>query len=155
MDGDLAILFPGTEVLVSGEVFHVKPFFFGQIPKAVKLTMPVAKALNESGILLFRQDASQLGFALATDWPFKLPQIMAEGGEALMELLAFAIAKPRAWFDSVAAEEGLALTKAVFEVNTELFLKRILPMLGATPANPQTGAQSSPDSSTPSTVEPT
>jgi hypothetical protein len=37
---------------------------------------------------------------------------------------------PRSFFDTLPADDGLALTKAAFEVNGDFFVKRIAPRLG-------------------------
>jgi hypothetical protein len=89
---------------------------------------------------------SAAGFSLAADWPLRLPQVMDEAGESLLEFVAFAIGKPRAWFDDLEGDEGIALTKLVFETNGDFFVRRIAPMLGLAvqgEASPETGEQSS------------
>lgn len=148
--GDLAALLPGRDVTLStGEVLTLMPFYFGQLPRAIKLLRPVTDAVRAAGIAGF--DGKD--FALAPDWPLRLPQLMDEGGEALVEFVAFAVKKPRAWFDELGSDDGIALTKAAFEVNGEFFAKKVAPMLGMSMAAPApTGAPSSPDSSPPATV---
>ena len=124
---DLEKLFPaGQEVTAGGEKVTLKPFTFGQLPRAIKLLRPVTDAVGTAGIAEF----SAGDFRLASDWPLRLPQLMDEAGEALVAFVAFACGKPRDWFDTLGADEGIALTRAAFEVNGDFFVKRIAPMLG-------------------------
>ena len=82
---------------------------------------------------------------------------MEEGGEARVELVAFAVKKPRAWFDELGSDDGIALTKAAFEVNGDFFARRVAPMLGMSiqPEKAATGEPSSPASAPADTVGPT
>lgn len=143
MSDDLDKLLPEPcFVMAGGENLTLRPFTFGQLPKAVKLLRPVIDAVGGAGIARLEGDK----FILEADWPLKLPELMDKAGESLVGFVAFAVGKPREWFDSVAADEGIALTKAAFEVNGDFFVKRIAPMLGmAVPkAAPPTGEPSSP-----------
>ena len=146
---DLEKLLPGDEVgLSNGETLTLKPFFFGQLPRAVKLLRPVTESIRAAGIASF--DGKE--FALASDWPLRLPQLMDDGGEALVEFAAFAVGKPREWFDTLGADDGIALTKAAFEVNASFFARKVAPMLGMSVTPPETGAPSSQDLSLRDTV---
>lgn len=149
---DLETLFPQREVVVRGGTITVLPLFFGQYPKAMKLMRPLFETVKDAGIfyVVENQEKKTVNFAIAPDWPLKLPQLIEEGGEALIAFLGFCIAKPREWFDAVPGDEGFELTKAVFEANADFFSKRILPMLQKMGvANPPTGDVSSPVSSEP------
>ena len=149
--GDLAALLPGRDVTLStGEVLTLMPFYFGQLPRAIKLLRPVTDAVRAAGIAGF--DGKD--FALAPDWPLRLPQLMDEGGEALVEFVAFAVKKPRAWFDELGSDDGIALTKTAFEVNGDFFARRVAPMLGMSiqPEKAATGEPSSPASAPADTV---
>jgi hypothetical protein len=147
---DLDKLFPGREVTVGGQTIALRPFYFGELPKAVRLLRPVTEAVRGAGIASFDGQT----FGLAADWPLLLPKLMDEGGEALLDFVAFASHQPREWFDTLAADEGIALTKAVFEVNGDFFVQKIAPLMGmaVAPQAPATGEPSSPDSSLPATT---
>ena len=143
MTDELQALLPERDVTVKGETITVSPLFFGQLPKAVKLMQPLADALRGANILWIEGESVKL----RTDWPLKLPQVVAEGGEALIDLLAFIINRPREWFDTLDMDDGVTLTRKVFEVNIDFFAKRIAPMLpeAVTQApTEQDGAPSSP-----------
>jgi hypothetical protein len=141
MSDDLQTLLPEREVTAKGEVLTIAPFFFGQLPKAVKLIQPLAQALGTAQVLTI--DGTTV--RLSADWPLKLPQIVAEGGEALIDLIAFVTGKPRAWFDTLGTDEGISLTRVVIEVNADFFAKKVAPMLPV--AINQDGAPSGFDSS--------
>lgn len=143
MSDDLDKLMPEPrEITAGGETFTLRPFTFGQLPKAIKLLRPITEAVTSAGIAKFEGK----DFFLAPDWPLKLPILMDEAGESLVGFVAFAIGKPREWFDTLGADEGIALTKAAFEVNGDFFVKKVAPMLGmSTPvATPPAGVPSSP-----------
>jgi hypothetical protein len=140
---DINTLFPVEEAKFKGETIKVEPFKFGQFPKAIKLLRPITDAVKDAGIA----GMSAAGFSLAPDWPLRLPQVMDEAGEALIEFLGFAIGKPREWFDDLDADEGIALARLVFETQGDFFVQRIAPKLGLAvqgSESPATGAESSP-----------
>ncbi len=147
---DLDTLIPDRDLKIKGETVTVAPFFFGQWPKAIRLLRPLTESVRKTGIAGFTEQ----GFVLASDWPLRLPQLIDEAGEALLEFVAFAVNKPRDWFDTMGGDDGIALAKAVFEVNGDFFVKRIAPTLGVA-VLPATGAPLSPDSSQPATAGPT
>lgn len=148
---DLETLAPEPTVVVihGGEKIEVHEFKFGHWPRAIKLFRPVTDAVQRAGIAGF----NGAGLTLAPDWAMRLPQIMDEGGEALIDFVGFAIGKPRGWFDTLGGDDGIALTKAVFETNGSFFLRKISPLLGLSigqdqaPAAAADGVPSSPDSS--------
>lgn len=153
---ELKTLFPGRDIQVGNETLHIAPFFFRQTFQAIKLLKPIADILNASGILQFRQAGGQVTFALADDWPMRLPEIMADSGDVLFPFLAFALKKPIEWFDTLPTDDGIALVQAIFEENASFFRSRIMPLLQrAGVLNPKAnpGEPSSPVSSTPDTTE--
>ena len=152
--GDMDVLFPQErEVKVGGETIHVSPLFFGQYPKAMKLFLPVFDAAKGLDMFFVRKtEDKSIQFGIAPDWPLRLPSLIAEGGEPVMEFVAFCAGKPRQWLDTVRGDEGIDLLRAVFGVNIDFFSQRILPKVqqvtGVVAANPQSGgATSSPVSS--------
>jgi hypothetical protein len=141
---DINTLFPAREEKFKGETITVSPFKFGAFPKAIRLLRPITDAVKDAGIA----GMSAAGFSLAADWPLRLPQVMDEAGEAVIEFVAFATGKPREWFDDLDGDEGIALTKLVFEVNGDFFVQRIAPKLGlavqSAEASPEIGEASLP-----------
>ena len=151
MSEDLAVLFPeGKKVNAGGEEITILPFAFGQYPKAIKLMVPVIDSLKTSGILNIEKEA----ISIAPDWMLRITDIFVDGGEPLIELCSFASGKPRAWFDSIAGDEGIRLAMSIFEVNADFFKKRIAPMMGLSViASPSTGSILSTSSSDQDTAE--
>jgi hypothetical protein len=158
MADDIAVLFPDREVSINGAAFDVAPIPFGRLPKAVKLALPLVHVLRESKIVKFAasEKGDEIRYEIAPDWAEKLETLLVDGGEPLMEFVAFAVNQPRTWLDRIRADEGIELVKAVFGVNSDLFVQRILPMLPGLGVNPRpAGEPSSPDSSAPATADET
>ncbi len=139
MADDLKVLFPGIEITVGGEALTVKPFAFGLLPKVIKLVRKVAEGLKGPTVDIL--------------------QIMEDGGDDLMALIALATGKPRAWVDALPLDEGVLLTSTVLEVNRDVFTKAVVPrlsgLLNALGLEPSTGATSSEPSSPAATAGPT
>lgn len=146
---DLDVLFPARQVRAGNEELELKPFTFGQIQKAAKLLYPVAAAVQSAGIFSVRNTRGDVQFRLASDWPLHIVELLASGGSDLVAFVAFAIGKPREWVEALGIDEGVALTKAIFELNADFFAQRVLPMLGMAPQSD--GATSSASSSTAAT----
>ena len=128
MSEDLKVLFPGQEIAAGGETFMVTPFVFGDLPKVAKCFAVIQSKIKGGNLV----------------------EIAAEGGEDLIQLLCIAIKKPRAWFDTIASDEGLQLMATVIEVNRDFFVQRMSPVL-AKFNQVVTGAKSSLASSAPAT----
>lgn len=156
MADDLNVLFPGRELTVGGETLKVMPLTFGQLPKATKLLQSVAQATAAANVISFgKGENGEVQFAIASDWPARLIDLLAEGGESLLEFLAFAVGKERSWFDGLDMDDGVSVAKTVFEVNGDFFVRRVLPKLGLMAVPATDGETSSADSSPQATAEPT
>ena len=157
---DLEVLFPmGIDVTVGKAVINVQPITFGMLPTVTKYLAPVVGTLTESGIvqvveIQVENAAPERKLVFAKDLLSRLSNVLEIGGEPLVCLVAAAIKKPRSFMDDVALDEGIALAKAIIEVNSELLLKKVLPMLGMnmTPTPAPDGGSSSENSSQEGTV---
>lgn len=119
---EIQTLFPGKEItLSSGEVINIKPFTFGQLPKALKIGQKLGILLGD----LYRQGK----FEDQTNVSSNLMVIVGEGGEDLLDLIGLGIGKPRAWFDELQGNDGITLTIAFLEVNIDFFTKKMMPQL--------------------------
>ena len=133
---DLDVLYPtGIDVTVGKELVSVTPITFGMLPAVTKFLAPVVKALTESGVVQVVEVPGEDGtsarkLVFAQDAMSRLSNVLEIGGEPVVCLIAAAIKKPRAFMDSVALDEGISLAKAIIEVNADLLLKKVLPMLG-------------------------
>jgi hypothetical protein len=155
---DLAALFPDKEVTVNGETFSIHPFFFGQLSTVTKFVKPIAQALLLSGMLKIEPpDATGLvKFRLDDNFVAGLFEAIEDVGDPLMKLIAYASGKDRAWLDTVPVDEGIRLTQKIWEINADFFVKRVMPMLGASLTKlKQTGEMSSQGSFDTGTAGPT
>lgn len=119
---EIQTLFPGKEITLStGEVINIKPFTFGQLPKALKIGQKLGVLLAD----LYRQGK----FEDQTNVSSNLMVIVGEGGEDLLDLIGLGIGKPRAWFDELQGNDGITLTIAFLEVNIDFFTKKMMPQL--------------------------
>jgi len=147
MSNEMDILFPEGKILtIGGEEITIKPLTFGQIPKASKMVAPIIKAMAKSEL------AGDSVIDMAGNWV----DILAIGGDDLINLIGWAIGKDRAWFDTLQMDDGVELVKSVIEVNADFFTKKVMDRLnlGALESK-ETGATSSPSSSAPDTAEET
>lgn len=153
---DLHTLLPERRevTLRNGDTIFIGELFYGQWPHATKLLLPAMDTVRDTGVIGLNSN----GLTFSSDWALKLPQLLAGSGESLIAFTAFAIDKPRKWFDKLPGEDGIRLTRAVFEMNAENFANRILPLLGMAvrPVTaPLDGEKSSPGSSATATDGPT
>lgn len=154
MPNDLAVLFPEVDVKAKGVDMKIRPFGFGQLARVARYVRPIAKALMDSGLLtIVREEGSDIStISLESDFIPKLFQVLDEAAEPVMALVAFACGKERTWLDDLPPDEGILLTQKIWEVNSDFFVKRVLPMIGPSLiGSNSTGATSSPDSSPPTT----
>ena len=115
---ELKVLNPEVNITLStGETVTLKPFTFGQLPKAMKLA-------NGIGALI--QSAHQSG-----DFSSQALSIMADGGEDFLELMSFGIGRDRAWFDGLGVDDGTALSMEFLGVNYDFFTRKVLPVFQA------------------------
>ncbi len=127
---DLEALLPGREVKCKGEDITVVPLFFGQYPKAIQMVRPLMTAVAQSGVFkLQKNDSGKFELQTTDDWVSALPLIMEHGGEALIKFFAFAIDKPREWFNTLPGDEGLTLAHAILACNRDFFFQKIVPLL--------------------------
>lgn len=98
-------------VKAGGEQIVVAPFAFGQLPA---VSRHIGAVINSLRIV---------------NGSVQLSELMADAGEDVIALAGIAAGKPRAWFDTLASDEGLELVSAVLEVNQDFFVQRMAPKL--------------------------
>lgn len=122
MSNEMNTLFPGKEIqLNTGETIIIKPFTFGQLPKAIKIGQKIGGLLANMYQQGKFEDQSQTSANLML--------ILSEGGEDLINLMSLGINKPRDWFDQLQGDDGLNLTIAFLEVNIDFFTKKMMPQI--------------------------
>lgn len=111
---ELEVLFPEGKIInISGSDITIKPFTFGQLPKVMKLMKKLGGLAIKNG---------NIDFATALD-------VFADGGDELSVLMAECINKEVLFVTNLQMDEGLALIAAFIEVNSDFFIRKVLPML--------------------------
>jgi hypothetical protein len=91
------------------ESINIRPFTFGQLPAVTKHFAAIAGGLSIEQV--------------------SIPALVASGGEDILAIMGIATGKPRAWFDTLDPEGGVALVAAIVAVNKETFAKKLMPAL--------------------------
>ncbi len=133
------VLAPGRDVQVGDETVRVEPIRgLRRTIEAAGRISPLLKALNRSGALMPKEDATALDAAIA--WV----DVLAAGGDDALRFLAFALGKPLEWIEEREIDEVVKLGRAVFEENRDFFGQRVLPLIA--PAQPPADGPTSSES---------
>ena len=97
-----------ASVEIAGEHIELTPLKVGEVPAFARAVQPIAASLSAS-----------------PDWL----AILAEHGEAVIAALAIATRRPVDWVAGLGLDEAVRLAEAVFEVNADFFIQRVLPSL--------------------------
>ena len=119
-----------VSVEIAGERIDLTPLKVGEVPAFARAVQPIAASLSAS-----------------PDWL----ALLAEHGEAVIAAIAIATRRPVDWVAGLDLDEAVRLAEAVFGVNADFFIRRLLPsvmraaarigqtlespMHGATPSN--------------------
>ena len=95
-------------VEIAGEHIELTPLKVGEVPAFARAVQPIAASLSAS-----------------PDWL----AILAEHGEAVIDVVAIASRRPPEWVTNLALDDAVRLAEAVFEVNADFFIQRVLPSL--------------------------
>ncbi|WP_197339840.1 hypothetical protein [Ralstonia solanacearum] len=107
---DLNKLIPQpAELAVGGEALVILPLKVGRLPDFLRAISPTLQQLKAPQI----------------DWLW----LFIEHGDDLLQAVAIAVDKPRAWIDGLAADEAILLAAKVVEVNADFFTRTVLPRL--------------------------
>ncbi|MFV8628146.1 hypothetical protein ACNRDB_01485 [Ralstonia pseudosolanacearum] len=107
---DLDKLIPQpAELVVGGETLAIQPLKVGRLPAFLRAISPTLQQLKAPQI----------------DWL----GLFIEHGDDLLQAVAIAVDKPRAWVDGLAADEAILLAAKVVEVNADFFTRTVLPRL--------------------------
>ena len=97
-----------ASVEIAGERIDLTPLKVGEVPAFARAVQPIAVSLSAS-----------------PDWL----ALLALHGEAVIDAVAIASRRPSEWVTSLALDEAVRLAEAVFEVNANFFIQRVLPSL--------------------------
>lgn len=121
MATDLDVLVPeGKRISIGGEDLTILPIKLKHLPvilKALRTFIDTAK--TDAGVE-------------KQDWL----NIFAEHSDTLLEAMAIATGKPLSWVGDLDIDEGIEIATAVWEVNQNFFVDRVLPMLTRVLAGP-------------------
>ena len=124
MGGDTFAALPPVPVtlVIGGERLELTPLKVGDVPAFARAIQPAAASLSVS-----------------PDWL----ALLALHGEAVIDAVAIASRRPPEWVTNLALDDAVRLAEAVFEVNADFFIQRVLPSLteAATRVSQILGAQ--------------
>ena len=107
---DLETLIPqAVELVIDGEPLAIKPLKVGQMPAFLRAITPVMQQIGGDGI----------------DWL----ALFGERGDDLLTAVSIAVGKPRAWVDTLDADQAILLAAKVLEVNADFFTRTVMPRL--------------------------
>lgn len=101
-----------------GEVVQVTPLTIGQLPRFSKALRPLMNPLNAA----LDQGAFTVDAAV---------KLIEDHGEELLTAVSIAIERPRDWVGKAGVDEFVGLVVAVFAINLDFFVHRLLPEVGA------------------------
>ena len=122
---------------IAGETLEITPLRVGELSGMLRAVGPFAEELIGEPDFL---------------------RLLAEHGEAVIEAVAIAARRPKEWVDQLLVDEAIRLATAVFEVNADFFVQRVVPAVKAAAARLNKapgGAMPSSGSSVPDTATPT
>ena len=95
-----------ASVEIAGERIDLTPLKVGEVPAFARAVQPIAAGLSAS-----------------PDWL----ALLAEHGEAVIATIAIATRRPVVWVAGLDLDEAVRLAEAVFGVNADFFIRRLLP----------------------------
>lgn len=100
--------FPPAPVVVqlSCGALELTPVRLGELPHLLGVVQPFADAISAE-----------------PDWL----DLLARHGNGVLELLALTTRRERAWIDDLSLDDAVQLAAAVFEVNADFFVRRVVP----------------------------
>ena len=100
--------FPPSPVVVtlSGGALELTPIRLGELPRLLAVVRPLASELSAD-----------------PDWL----ALLGQHGEAMLDLLAITARRERSWVNVLPLDDAVQLAAAVFEVNADFFVGRVVP----------------------------
>ena len=108
MDNDTFAVLPPVPAFIeiTGERIDLTPIKVGDLPAFARAVQPLAASLSAS-----------------PDWL----ALLAEHGDAAIVAIAVAARRPVDWVSGLDLDDAVHLAEAVFEVNADFFIQRLLP----------------------------
>jgi len=100
--------FPPEPVVVtlSGTALELTPIRLGELPRLLAVVRPLAEEITSD-----------------PDWL----ALLGQHGEAMLDLLAITTRRERSWVNDLPLDDAVQLAAAVFEVNADFFVGRVVP----------------------------
>jgi hypothetical protein len=98
-----------TDLTIADEVLAISPIRVGEIPKILSAIKPFSDQLMAEQI----------------DWL----GIITQHGDSLLAAIAIAARKPQDWVEALSLDDAITLATALFEVNADFFVQRVVPTL--------------------------
>ena len=102
--------FPPAPVVVtlSGIALELTPIRLGELPRLLAVVRPLADDITGD-----------------PDWI----ALLGRHGDSVLDLLAITTRRERAWVNDLSLEDAVLLAAAVFEVNADFFVARVVPAI--------------------------
>jgi len=109
-DGQAFAALPPEPLILSlgGDHLEITPLRIGELPAFARAVKPIAAHLT-----------------LQPDWML----ILSEDGEALILAMALACRRQPEWLAALSLDEAIQVAEAIFEVNADFFIQRVVPQL--------------------------
>ena len=98
-----------VEIRVAEQTIALTPLVLGELPAFAKVIQPFTAEL-----------------AIEPDWL----RLLGSHGKAMIDAMAIASRQPCEWIAGLALDEAIFLAQALFEVNADFFIRRVVPKLG-------------------------
>jgi len=97
-----------VELRLADQTLRITPLVLGELPAFAQAVQPMVAEL-----------------AGEPDWL----RLLGRHGEPLIDALAIASRQPRDWVTALAIDDAIALAQALFEVNADFFIQRVVPRI--------------------------
>ena len=115
---ELEVLFESTKsYTVGSDTITIRPFGFGELPQVIALLKGVGSHFAHY------QALGTLNTVEA------MMDVIAAGGENLIQTLCLNTGKPRAYFNTLSPEVGVQIMQDFLVMNIGFFTKRVLPVI--------------------------
>lgn len=114
MTGDPFAALPPVpaSLVIGGERLTLTPLKIGEVPAFARAVQPLVSSISAS-------------LSASPDWL----ALLADHGEAVIEAVAIASRRPNEWVTGLELDDAVRLSEAVFEVNADFFIRRVLPSM--------------------------
>jgi hypothetical protein len=94
---------------IAGDTLALTPIRVGEVPALLAAIKPIAPHLVNGD----------------PDWL----ALLMEHGDAILDALAIAARRPREWVEALSLDDAVQLATALFEVNVDFFVQRVVPAI--------------------------